>query len=195
MAEAAARYLYHGTYKEYIDAKEAAAEDLDASTLPSNREVAEKLLEYALSLEGEGYWERLRELRLKALRLMEALERFRPRLVGSVWRGVVKPGSDIDVEVDFEDPEPVAEALRRGGFQVKGVEPIDVPEPLRMGSLWRIRTEVDGAEAEVILKEHQAYLNPPACDIYGDPRKGLSITELRRIIKENPAKLNIPGVE
>ena len=194
MAEAAARYLYHGTYKEYIEAKKAAAKDFDVSVLPSNREVAEKLLDYALSLEGEGYWERLRRLRLKALGLMKALERFKPRLVGSVWRGVIKPGSDIDIEVDYENPEAVAETLRKQGFSVRSVEPINVPEPLRMGSLWRIKTEVDGVEAEVILKEHQAYINPPTCDIYGDPRKGLSLSELKRMVEKEPTRLNIPGV-
>ena len=192
MAEAAAKYLYHGVYKEYVDAKRAAAEDLETKVLPSNREVADQLLKYALSLEGENYWKRLLELRLGALKLMEALEKFRPRLVGSIWRGVVKPGSDIDIEVDHENPEEVVEALEAAGFPVEIVERINVPEPLREGSLWRIKTEINSVEAEVILKEHQAYLNPSRCSVYGDLKKGLSISELRRVVEREPERLYIP---
>ncbi|RLG01087.1 MAG: hypothetical protein DRN49_02030, partial [Thaumarchaeota archaeon] len=59
----AAKLLYNGEFQEYIDAKRAAAEDLRISILPSNREVALKILEYALEVEGEDYWRRLKELR------------------------------------------------------------------------------------------------------------------------------------
>lgn len=194
MAEAAAHLLYRGEFKEFIEAKRAAAESLGADLMPSNLEVARKLLEHALEVEGEGYWERLRRLRAEALELMEALRELKPRLVGSAWRGVLKPHSDVDVEVDCEEPEMVEAALRRAGYPVVASEPINVPEPLRMGSLWRVRTRLpSGVSAEVILKEHEAYLNPPTCDIYGDLRKGLSIGELKEVLERRPRALFIPG--
>ncbi|RLG07900.1 MAG: tRNA adenylyltransferase, partial [Thaumarchaeota archaeon] len=43
---------------------------------------------------------------------MTALSRFKPRLVGSVWRGIIKPRSDIDIEVDYTDPEPIKKTLQ-----------------------------------------------------------------------------------
>lgn len=189
----AAKLLYHGSCKEYIEAKKLAAQSLGYRVMPSNLEVATKLLEYALLMEGEEYWERLRELRRMAFRIMATLSDFKPKLVGSVWRGVIKPDSDIDIELDFTDPEPVRQKLLREGYEILEDAPIDVPKPLRSGSLWRIRVKVDlGREAEIILKEHEWYVNPPKCDIYGDVRKGLNLMELRKMLETEPDKLLIP---
>ena len=144
-------------------------------------------------MEGDEYWKRLREMRLEALELMDALREFKPRLVGSVWRGIIKPGSDIDIEVDYTDPEPVKMKLLEAGYRILEEGVIDVPEPLRQGSLWRIKIETRGGRiAEVILKEHEWYLNPARCDIFGDPKKGLNPVELRKLLEEEPDKLFIP---
>ena len=189
----AAKLLYNGEYEEYIDAKRAAAEDLEASILPSNREVALKILEYALEVEGDYYWMRLKELRDEALEVMEDLSEFNPRLVGSVWRGIVKPSSDIDIELDSENLEEVKQRIEESGYKILGIERINVPEPLRHGSLWRIRILGKRShEVEIILKEHQNYLNPPRCDIFGDIKKGLNISELRKILRKTPMALFIP---
>ncbi|MCD6341458.1 MAG: hypothetical protein J7L83_01190 [Thaumarchaeota archaeon] len=155
--------------------------------------MALKLLEYALLMEGDGYWKRLENLRREALELMGVLAKFKPKLVGSVWRGIIKPGSDIDIEVDCQDPEPVKRALAESGYEVLGQEPVSVPEPLRYGSLWKIKVNTkSGKQAEIILKEHRWHLNPPKCDIFGDPKKGLNMVELRKVLKEEPARLFIP---
>lgn len=193
VAEIAARLLYEGKVKEYLEAKRIAQEELNTSTLPANIEVAQKLLEVALEAEGERYWERLKEMRLEALELMEPLAEFRPRLVGSVWRGVLKPHSDIDLELDQQDPAPVIKALTRAGYQVEASEKIGVPEPLRQGSIWRIRTRGRrGTPVEIILKGHEHYVNPLLCDIYGEPKKGLTLGELRKVLEETPEELFIP---
>ncbi|MEM1976644.1 MAG: hypothetical protein QXX29_01935 [Nitrososphaerota archaeon] len=189
----AAKLLYHGACKEYIEAKRAAAQKLGVDVLPSNREVAIKLLEYAMLVEGDDYWRRLRALREEALRIMTALSSFKPRLVGSVWRGVIKPGSDIDIELDFIDPEPVKKRLLEEGYRILEEGPVDVSEPLRCGSLWRIKIEtMAGGRAEIILKEHEWYVRPPRCDIYGDPKKGLNLLELREMLETRPHALHIP---
>ena len=192
----AARLLYYGACKEYIEAKRAAAQKLGISALPSNREIAIKLLEYATLVEGDEYWRRLRRLREEALHIMNILSSFRPRLVGSVWRGVIKPSSDIDIELDFTDPKPVGEKLLREGYRIAEEGPVDVPEPLRCGSLWRIRAETPaGGRAEIILKEHEWYVRSPRCDIYGDPKKGLNPVELREVLEARPDALFIPALE
>jgi len=191
----AAKLLYNGEFQEYIDAKRAAAEDLRISILPSNREVALKILEYALEVEGEDYWRRLKELRDEALEVMENLSEFNPRLVGSVWRGIIKPSSDIDIELDSENLEEVKQKIEESGYEILGVERVNVPEPLRYGSLWRIKIRgKKGCEVEIILKEHSSYLNPARCDIFGDIKKGLNISELRKVLMEMPTALFVPEV-
>ena len=49
--------------------------------------------------EGPKRLEHLRDMRVEALRLMRKLARFRPRLIGSVWTGHVRHGSDIDIHI------------------------------------------------------------------------------------------------
>lgn len=150
-------------------------------------------MEYALFVEGDAYWDRLKNLREEALSIMNILEEFNPRLVGSVWRGIIKPNSDIDIEVDHTDPELVRRRLCEKGYKVIDEGPIDVPEHLRQGSLWKIRVRTaTGREAEIILKEHQWYLNPPRCDIFGDVKKGIRLQELADVLKESPSRLFIP---
>ena len=45
-------------------------------------------------------------MRVEALRLMRKLARFRPRLIGSVWTGHVRAGSDIDIHI-FSDSQAI----------------------------------------------------------------------------------------
>lgn len=152
-----------------------------------------KLLEVALESEGEEYWRRLSDMRNEALGLMEAVSDLNPRLVGSVWRGIVKPSSDIDIEVDCEELGTVLKKLKEKDFEILGVEEINLPEPIREGSLVKIKTKTrKDYDAEIILKEHIAYLNPPRCDIYGDVKKGLTLTELKKILRKEPSRLFIP---
>lgn len=147
----------------------------------------------ALESEGEKYWERISEMRKEALELMEELSEFNPRLVGSVWRGVVKPNSDIDIELDCEDLEAVVAKLKENDFEILEIHKVELPEPLREGSLVKIRTQTSrGYSVEIMLKEHSAFLNPPRCDIYGDVKKGLTLTELKKLLREEPSRLFIP---
>ncbi len=176
-----------------MEAKKIAAEAIGTTTLPSNSEIAVKLLEYALLIEGDEYWSRLEKLRREALSIMRALREFNPRLVGSIWRGIIKPKSDIDIEVDYTDPEPIKKRLIENGYELIEEGMVEVPETLRQGSLWRIKVKTRaGNEAEIILKEHNWYLNPPKCDIFGDVKKGLRLQELLKVLKESPSKLFIP---
>lgn len=161
--------------------------------MPKNIEVALKLLEVALESEGDKYWEKLSDMRREALELMKKLSEFNPRLVGSVWRGVIKPNSDIDIELDCEELERVLAVLKENKFEILEIYKIDLPEPLREGSLVKVKTKTSkGYTVEIILKEHSAYLNPSRCDIYGDVKKGLTLTELEKVVKEEPARLFIP---
>jgi predicted nucleotidyltransferase len=97
VAAEAARLLYTGAAEEYIQAKEMAAEGLGSKAVPSNYEVAVELDRLADEAEGGDRQRRLVEMRRTALRVMRSLSGFSPRLIGSVWRGVARRGSDIDL--------------------------------------------------------------------------------------------------
>jgi predicted nucleotidyltransferase len=101
----AAQLMYERLETEYFTAKRKAARELGLDPryrpqdLPSNREIRDEIQKLADLLEGDRRREALREMRIDALRLMRKLVRFEPRLIGSVWTGHIRKGSDIDLHV------------------------------------------------------------------------------------------------
>src|SRR3954451_6877873 len=104
----AAQLMYHRTESEYFTAKRKAAKQLGVEyrfrpgDLPSNAEIRDQIQAMARIHEGPRRLEHLLDMRIEALRLMRKLARFRPRLIGSVWTGHVRQGSDIDIHI-FSD--------------------------------------------------------------------------------------------
>ena len=104
----AAQMMYRRFETEYFTAKRKAARQLGVeyryrpADLPSNAEIRDQIQAMARIHEGDKRLDKLREMRVEALRLMRKLARFRPRLIGSVWTGHVREGSDIDIHL-FSD--------------------------------------------------------------------------------------------
>ena len=73
--------------------------------LPSNLEIALELDRIAEENEGEKRRDALIQMRTEALEVMWLLSAFCPVLIGSVWRGTIKQGSDIDLAVYADDSE------------------------------------------------------------------------------------------
>jgi len=105
IAYLAAQLMYDRTESEYFTAKRKAARSLGLDPkgrpgdLPKNAEIREQVQALARLHEGPARETRLREMRIDALRMMRRLARFRPRLIGSVWTGHVRKGSDVDLHV------------------------------------------------------------------------------------------------
>ncbi len=101
----AAQMMYQRLETEYFTAKRKAAKQLGVEyrykpgDLPSNKEIRDQIQAMARMHEGEKRLGKLRDMRIEALRMMRKLARFRPRLIGSVWTGHVRRGSDIDLHV------------------------------------------------------------------------------------------------
>ena len=66
--------------------------------------------------EGPKRLEHLRDMRVEALRLMRKLARYRPRLIGSVWTGHVRHGSDIDIHIFSDSLALVTATLEEHGL-------------------------------------------------------------------------------
>ena len=112
VAKEAAKLLYSNKIKEYKEAKEIAAASLGIKSLPSNFEIAIELDNLAEKIEGSERHERLIEMRKSALTVMNVLKEYDPVLIGSVWRGVSRLGSDIDIIVYNENVEAINEKLK-----------------------------------------------------------------------------------
>jgi predicted HD phosphohydrolase len=119
----AARLMYDRVETEYYTAKRKAARLLRVEhrfkpgDLPSNAEIREQIQVFARLYEGEKRKDNLRSMRVEALRLMRHLRRFRPRLIGSVWTGHVRKGSDIDIHVFSNSLDAVTSVLDENGLE------------------------------------------------------------------------------
>lgn len=117
----AARLMYQRRESEYYRAKMKAARHVCKGwvkpiDLPSNAEIRDEIQAIARMHEGEHRFDNLREMRLEAMRLMQVLKRFRPRLIGSVLTGHVRQGSDIDIHLFSDSLEAVTGALDAEGM-------------------------------------------------------------------------------
>ena len=195
VAHEAALLLYSELEKEYFQAKRHAARSLNVNTLPSNREVAEELDLVAEESEGKERGARLIRLRRIALRLMECLERFKPTLIGSVWRGTVTKNSDIDIRVCCDNHNLVEKVLGDSQYHIlRTIERLKQdPTEGRVRSFQHIYINLSrDVEVEVVVRGSLDSEDVGRCEIYGDSMTGLGIDELRRILVEDPLRRFLP---
>ena len=193
VAQEAALLLYTSQEKEYKQAKKRGAETLGARVLPSNFEVAEELDRIAEEREGTQKRELLLRMRKEAKELMEVLEEFRPRLVGSVWRGTARRNSDLDIVTFSEDAVKVLGQLQKHSFEVGRSERLSVTKEGKREDSFHIHVVLpSGDEAEVVVRSLDNLGKPERCETYGDVKTGLSLKQLTKILKDNPLQKFVP---
>ena len=117
----AARLMYDRQESEYYRAKMKAARQIcqgwvKPADLPSNTEVRDQVQALARLYEGEARSDNLIEMRLAALAMMRRLAPFRPRLIGSVFTGHVRQGSDVDLHLFSDTTEAITHLLDQDGL-------------------------------------------------------------------------------
>ena len=192
VATEAARLLYNRTVKEYKDAKEIAASSLGTRALPSNYEVAIELDRLVEEQEGSDRLSMLIEMRRIALDVMRLLEDYDPVLIGSVWRGTPRRGSDIDIVVYHESPDTIKEKL--GEYEHTASE----RKEFNIEGLPRTSTHlaymIKNHTLEVVVRpprDKEAYRDE-RCETYGDIKRGLRLPELERLLQTDPLRRFIP---
>jgi len=187
----AAQLMYHRTESEYFTAKRKAAKQLGVeyrfrpADLPSNAEIRDQIQAMARIHEGPKRLDHLRDMRIEALRLMRKLARFRPRLIGSVWTGHVRRGSDIDVHIFSDSLAIVTDVLDEFGVDYE----VEHKRIVKYGEE-RVFTHIhvdDRFPYELTLypedKVHYVFKS----SITGKPIERASIAELEDALKaENP---------
>lgn len=115
----AARLIAEEGINDYQTAKRKAGERLNLPAgrhLPSNIEIEQALAEHLQLFQGRDLPERLRRLRHLAVQVMHLLERFEPRLVGSLLSGHVTRFSKIELHITANSSELVAFFLQDQGI-------------------------------------------------------------------------------
>ncbi len=193
VAREAALLLYTSQEKEYKQAKKRAAENLGARVLPSNVEVAEELDRIAEEREGASKKKLLLRMRREAREIMETIQEFNPRLVGSVWRGTARQNSDLDIVAFSQDPIQVLNRLQEHNFEAESSEWRSVTKEGRKQASFHIHILLpSGDEAEVVVRSLNYLGKPERCETYGDVKTGLNLNQLTKILKENPLQKFVP---
>lgn len=114
LAHEAARLMAEGGIRDFHQAKLKAADRLgihDDASLPRNREIEDALREYQRLFAGPGHGQGLRQRREAALRALEFLAVFSPRLTGPVLEGTADANAPVQLHLHSDDPEAVARFL------------------------------------------------------------------------------------
>ena len=112
----AARLMAEEGVLDFHAAKRKAVERLnllEGQHLPSNPEIERALSEHLQLFHARDLPQTLQRLRRLAVQAMRLLERFEPRLVGSLLSGNVTKFSEIELHVTADTPELVAFFLQQ----------------------------------------------------------------------------------
>jgi len=192
VAKEAATLLYFGAEKEYKQAKLKAAKTLGTHFLPTNFEVVVELDKIAEAHEGPARKERLIQMRKEALEIMKTLRAYGPVLIGSVWRGTIRQGSDIDIAVYYDVPDEILNFLK-SGVRIAKTEWTTVTKRGKTEISFHIYVETSSKQkAEIVVRSPDEAGYRRKCEVFGDELKGLNVQELERVLKENPAQKFIP---
>jgi predicted nucleotidyltransferase len=193
VAREAALLLYTSQEKEYMQAKQKAAHALGTRLLPRNVEVAKELDQIGDEVEGQAKLNTLIQMRQEALAIMQALKKFKPKLVGSVWRGTSNQRSDIDIVAFSSKPEKVLLEIQKHGFIPTKMERQPVTKQggeIKTFHIYLVLSSMH--EVEVVVRDLDRIGERQRCEIYGDIVKGLSYPQLAKILKETPYQKFVP---
>ena len=177
LAEEAARLIVEHGIEDFSLAKRKAAERLgvrDGGSLPSNAQIHQCVVARQRIFEPAELDRRLAALRSVATRVMQMLEEFRPKLVGSVLDGTATVNSAIELHAFSDSPEAVAGALEQHGLRLH-----DSHRRYRFGrdatgQIPGFECIVDGAELEVMVFPERGSGHAPLSPVDGKPMRRAS---------------------
>lgn len=193
VATEAATLLYFGAEKEYKQAKRRAAATFGTHFLPTNREVAFELNRIADEIEGPTRGQQLVLMRQEAIKIMATLKQYNPILIGSVWRGTIRRGSDIDIGVFHNAPNEIANVLAESNLKIAGTEWTSVTKQGKKLTAFHIYAETpEGNKAEITVRSEEEKGLQRKCEVFGDTMTGLDLRELKKVLAENPTAQFVP---
>lgn len=195
VAREAANLLYFGIEKEYKQAKLKAAKTFGLHFIPTNLEVAMEIDKIAEENEGIARQERLVRMRREALKIMRILEKYDSVLVGSVWRGTIHHDSDLDIIVHHDEPRDILKALEHTDLRIQRSEWVNVTKKGKKKATFHIHAVSPIKEnVEIIVHSPDEACLVDRCEIYGDEIRGLRLSDLEKLLEEDPTERFVPSM-
>ena len=187
LAHEAARLMAEGGIRDYHQAKLKAASRLgihDDASLPRNREIEEALREYQRLFVGEAHAAGLRQRREAALRAMDFLSTFTPRLVGPVLEGTADASTPVHLHVHSDDPDAVTRFLEEHRIPADSRERRLRLDRERVADLpvWIFSAEELSFDLTVL--PHDALRQAPLSSFDEKPMRRASATQLRQLLTD-----------
>ena len=178
----AAELMYFDGVKEYLTAKRMASKQLGIDIFPSNAEIRDAVDQLA-ELHEPNRGENLHQMRRVALEIMEILEEFHPRLIGSVLTGIIKSTSDIDLHVFADEYEEVIRVLDERGLEYD-FEMVTARKNNELRDFPHIYVYKDEHTIELSIYELSEIRVRQRSSITGKPMEYATITKLRKMLIE-----------
>ncbi|MAH07986.1 hypothetical protein CMI38_07095 [Candidatus Pacearchaeota archaeon] len=170
----AAEIIYDHDGISYYKARDMARRDIGLSRkrLPHLDSIYLRLGELINRRESkEERQSQLRQMREEALDLMSDLEEFSPKLIGSVWRGNVRKGSDIDLHTYSDNYKLIHKHLKDS----------HLAEPFNDHYL--LKGQSKNYPVNITVYPTRRKGETQSCNILRTPLTGFSIDELRELLE------------
>ena len=182
---------------DYDQAKLEASERLgldQQSALPSNREIEQALREQQSLFALNQHQTQLHSLREAALKAMQRLSAFSPRLVGPVLDGTANEYSPVQLQIFVDNPEQITVFLHDRAICFKQTDRALYVDRDRSKNFPVFEVEVDGIVFELITMAHKFLRQPPLSTNSGKAVSRASIAQLRDLIAtEDVGELDLTG--
>jgi len=189
IAQEAARLIAEEGVKDFYAAKRKAAQHLGAPTtrnMPRNQEIDAALQEYQRLFLGQQQAEHLYALRQAAIQAMRFLDRFKPRLVGSVLSGTAGRHADINLHLFASTPEDISLFLMDNNIPFRPVQ-----KRLRFDrGTWQDFPAygfMAGEQAvELVIFPSEGRREAPRSPVDGRPMRRARIDEVEDLLVDHP---------
>jgi len=196
LAQEAARIMEQQGIRDFLTAKRKAAERLsvnDEGALPRNSEIELALAEYQRLFAADAHGASLLAQRQVALRAMQHLAEFEPRLVGPVLSGTATGHADVQLHLFADRPESIILQLLDQGIEHEVTE-----RRLRMGvdqvkAYPGLRFELDQQMVDATVFPLDGIRQAPISPVDGRPMRRADTTELE-ILLADARSPDAPGV-
>jgi hypothetical protein len=196
IAQEAARLMAEHGIHDYLTAKRKAAERFgvsDVAVLPKNTEVEEALRAHHRLFGGSQHERTLVRQRETALRAMELLQQFEPRLVGPVLNGSATEHADIQLHAFADTAETVYIQLMDRHVPHEVLERRVKMQADRLFAVPGLRFEVDGFGVEVLVFPKDGIRQAPVSPVDGRPMRRADAAEVNRLVAEGPLDAMLQG--
>jgi hypothetical protein len=188
LAHEAARLMAEGGIRDFHQAKLKAAARLgihDDASLPRNREIEDALREYQRIFLGESQSRSLRRQREAAVRALEFLAAFEPRLVGPVLEGTADAASPVMLHAYTDDAEAVARFLDEHRIPAESRTRQLRLDRERRADLPAWLFSAEDLAFDLTVLPLQALRQAPLSAVDERPMRRASLAQLQRILAED----------